>query len=146
MIRMSRSAWNNVIVFGVLALFLLFYIAPNQMAKFRDQNAQTLVPSNATIVQIRFPRIVLERHGPNWRLHPAPTAGSNGNWSPTSRSGICSNNSGFLKFIQKKPMHCARSHCVADYFFNSLWRIIVKRVSCLNYQKLKCRAWELVHI
>lgn len=74
MIRMSRSAWNNVIVFGVLALFLLFYIAPNQMAKFRDQQAQTLVPSNATIVQIRFPRIVLERHGPNWRLHPAPTA------------------------------------------------------------------------
>ncbi len=72
MIRMSRSTWNNVIVFGVLALFLLFYIAPNQMAKFRDEQAPTLVPSAASIVQIRFPRIVLERHGPNWRLHPAP--------------------------------------------------------------------------
>jgi len=73
MLRMSRRTWNNVIVFGVLAIFLLLYIAPNQMAKFRDEQAPTLVPNNATIVQIRFARIVLERHGPNWRLHPAPT-------------------------------------------------------------------------
>lgn len=74
MIRMSRRTWNNVIVFGVLAIFLLLYIAPNQMAKFRDQHAPTLVPNNATVVQIRFPSIVLERHGPHWRLHPAPTS------------------------------------------------------------------------
>ncbi len=74
MLRMSRSTWNNVIVFGVLALFLLFYIAPNQLAKIRDEQAPTLVPANATIVKLRFPTIVLERHGPNWRLHPTPAA------------------------------------------------------------------------
>ncbi len=70
MFGLSRTAWNNVIIFGVLALFLLFYIAPNQLAKIRDEQAQTLIPAHATIVHMRFPAAVLERSGPQWRFKP----------------------------------------------------------------------------
>lgn len=72
MLKMSRTSWNNVIIFGVLALFLLFYIAPQQMAKLRDEQAPTIVPSTASVVQLRFSSHVLERHGPGWRIHPMP--------------------------------------------------------------------------
>ncbi len=72
MLRLSRQSWNNLIIFGVLALFFLFYIAPNHLAMMRSQNTVvTVVQAGQRILQLEFPRAVLKQAGPVWRLEPA---------------------------------------------------------------------------
>lgn len=72
MLRLSRQSWNNLIIFGVLALFFLFYIAPNHLAMMRSQNTVvTVVQPGQRILQLAFPQAVLKQAGPIWRLEPA---------------------------------------------------------------------------
>lgn len=72
MLRLSRQSWNNLIIFGVLALFFLFYIAPNHLAMMRSQNTVvTVVQPGQRILQLEFPRAALKQAGPVWRLEPA---------------------------------------------------------------------------
>ena len=72
MLRLSRQSWNNLIIFGALALFFLFYIAPNHLAMMRSQNTVvTVVQPGQRILQISFPRSVLKQAGPVWRLEPS---------------------------------------------------------------------------
>ncbi len=71
MLRLSRQSWNNLIIFGVLALFFLFYIAPNHLAMMRSQHTVvTVVQPGQRILQLEFPRAVLKQAGPVWRLEP----------------------------------------------------------------------------
>lgn len=75
MLRLSRRSWNNLIIFGVLVLFFLFYIAPNHLAMMRNQNTVvTVVQAGQRILQLEFPRAVLKQAGPVWRLEPGVAA------------------------------------------------------------------------
>ncbi len=72
MLKLSRQSWNNLIIFGVLALFFLFYIAPNHLAMMRSQNTVvTVTQPGQRILQLEFPHAVLKQAGPVWRLEPA---------------------------------------------------------------------------
>jgi len=60
MIRLSRQGWNNVIIYGVLALFFLFYIAPNHLAMMRSKEQLQAVAPGQRLLQIQFPAAVLK--------------------------------------------------------------------------------------
>lgn len=67
MIRLSRQGWNNVIIYGVLALFFLFYIAPNHLAMMRSKEQLQAVAPGQRLLQIQFPAVLLKQAGPVWR-------------------------------------------------------------------------------
>lgn len=71
MLRLSRQGWNNVIIYGVLALFFLFYIAPNHLAMMRSKEMQQVVAPGQRILQLSFARTTLKQAGPVWRTEPA---------------------------------------------------------------------------
>jgi len=71
MLRLSRQSWNNLIIFGVLALFFLFYIAPSHLAFMlsREQTISIVAPGQK-LLQLQFPRATLKQAGPVWRFEP----------------------------------------------------------------------------
>lgn len=73
MLRLSRRSWNNLIIFGVLALFFLFYIAPNHLAFMLNQQQPLtrLVTTGQRILELQFPVSTLRQFGPGWRFEPA---------------------------------------------------------------------------
>jgi len=74
MLRLSRQSWNNLIIFGVLALFFLLYIAPNHLAMLLSRDAiVSVVQPGQRILQLQFPNTTFKQAGPVWRLEPAVT-------------------------------------------------------------------------
>ena len=53
---LSRRDWNNVIIYSVLAMLLLFYFAPKHLMTLRQQHLQSfkLVPDGYVLVQLQF--------------------------------------------------------------------------------------------
>lgn len=76
MLRLSRRSWNNLIIFGVLALFFLFYLAPNHLAFMLNQQQPltSLVTPGQRILELQFPAGTLRQFGPGWRFEPAVTS------------------------------------------------------------------------
>lgn len=71
MLRLSRQSWNNLIIFGVLALFFLFYIAPSHLAFMLSKDSQIhLIQPGQRLLQLQFPRATLKQAGPVWRFEP----------------------------------------------------------------------------
>lgn len=71
MLRLTRQGWNNIIIYGVLALFFLFYIAPNHLAMLRSKELQQVVAPGQRLLELHFPRATLKQAGPVWRSEPA---------------------------------------------------------------------------
>jgi len=71
MLRLTRQGWNNIIIYGVLALFFLFYIAPNHLAMLRSKELQQVIAPGQRLLELHFPRAVLKQAGPVWRANPA---------------------------------------------------------------------------
>lgn len=69
---LSRRGWNNVIIYSVLAMLLLFYFAPKHLMTLRQQNLQSfkLVPDGYVLVQLQFERTALQQAGSVWRFQP----------------------------------------------------------------------------
>ena len=69
---LSRRGWNNVIIYSVLAMLLLFYFAPKHLMTLRQQHLQSfkLVPDGYVLVQLQFDRTDLQQAGPVWRFQP----------------------------------------------------------------------------
>jgi len=75
MLRLSRQSWNNLIIFGVLALFFLFYIAPSHLAFMLSRDAAvTMLAPGQRILQLQFPKATLKQAGPVWRFEPQHSA------------------------------------------------------------------------
>lgn len=75
MLRLSRQSWNNLIIFGVLVLFFLFYIAPSHLAFMLNRDSEiTLVHPGQRILQLQFPQATLKQAGPVWRFEPQQQA------------------------------------------------------------------------
>jgi hypothetical protein len=70
MIRLSQRAWNNVIIFSMLLLIILF----NSSSNFLNRNdmdldqAILLVPENSLIMTLDFGPQKIERIGRGWRV------------------------------------------------------------------------------
>lgn len=69
---LSRRDWNNVIIYSVLAMLMLFYFVPQHLMTQRQQHLQSfkLVPDGYVLVQIQFDRTNLQQAGQVWRFQP----------------------------------------------------------------------------
>jgi len=68
---LSKRDWNNVIIFAVLGLMLIFYLIPAQLEKNRQQPIQVL-PSDALLLQIDYGQTRLVQAGAGqWQFQPA---------------------------------------------------------------------------
>lgn len=75
-VRLSRRGWNNVIVFGVLTLFVLFYIVPH-LLKGSQQQVQLILP-HQQYLEYRFPKAKLSNVAGQWQWQPATTLSVDG--------------------------------------------------------------------
>jgi hypothetical protein len=68
---LSRRDWNNVIIFAVLALMLLFYIVPQQLALLKQQQlSEKVVPAGFPLVQLQFTQTNVQQAGVVWHFQP----------------------------------------------------------------------------
>ncbi|GDY27267.1 hypothetical protein AHAT_31570 [Agarivorans sp. Toyoura001] len=70
--KMSRRGWNNIIIFAVASMILIFKYVElnNQQSESEQQLAGQLLPQGATILRIELPELVIERVGTQWRSEP----------------------------------------------------------------------------
>ncbi|WP_343858752.1 hypothetical protein [Aliiglaciecola litoralis] len=65
---MSRKAWNNVLIFSVLIMILLFNTTNNILTGSLDEDAPVpLLPDGAILMTLQMPDLTLERIGQGWR-------------------------------------------------------------------------------
>ncbi|MGY5451318.1 hypothetical protein ACVFI8_10305 [Agarivorans sp. MS3-6] len=70
--KMSRRGWNNIIIFAVASMILIFkYVELNDQQMGSEQVADgLLLPQGATILRLELPTLVIERMGTQWRSEP----------------------------------------------------------------------------
>jgi hypothetical protein len=69
MIKLSQSAWNNVIIFSMLILIMLFNFSSHILNEGSSENLSfpKLVPANMVITTMIFEQEKVERIGQGWR-------------------------------------------------------------------------------
>lgn len=68
MVKLSRKAWNNVIIFSMLILIFLFNSTSNFLSGGADnEQATRLIPEGAVIANLDFDDVKVERIGQGWR-------------------------------------------------------------------------------
>ncbi|CAG8999705.1 MAG: hypothetical protein CENE_01684 [Candidatus Celerinatantimonas neptuna] len=81
--RLGRRGWNNVIIFVVLAMILLFRFTSEKLNEHRSEPASSvqasssslanqgrLLPSDAVVLELDLPGRVIQRVGTGWRSQP----------------------------------------------------------------------------
>lgn len=73
MIKFSRTGWNNVIIFSVMAFILLINLTQNKQVFKQDQQAEmALLGEHAVILSLTVNQQTnIERIGQTWRALPA---------------------------------------------------------------------------
>jgi hypothetical protein len=69
MLRLSRKAWNNVIIISMLILIVVFNSTTNFLSGGGSDftNSQSLLPEDAMITTMEFSDYKVERVGQGWR-------------------------------------------------------------------------------
>ncbi|WP_448547071.1 hypothetical protein [Thalassotalea fusca] len=78
MIRLSKTGWNNVIIFSVMAYILLINMTNNSLftGDAADEQIIPLLGENAVILTLTINQsFVVERIGRTWRANPATVTG-----------------------------------------------------------------------
>ena len=70
MIRLSRTSWNNVLIYTVLVLIGLFVVLPEYWQRGEQAAPTQLVPANQALLALHYPAHQVERAGPVWRVQP----------------------------------------------------------------------------
>ncbi len=70
--KMSRRGWNNIIIFAVASMILIFKYVElhNQEASSEQAEIGQLLPQGATVLRLELPELVIERVGTEWRSKP----------------------------------------------------------------------------
>ena len=73
MVRLSRRAWNNVLIITTLIMIVIFNSTSNLINTEPDASTEviSLIPEEAVILTMEFGAIKLERIGNGWRTQPA---------------------------------------------------------------------------
>ena len=72
MLRLSQRAWNNVLIFAMLFMILLFNTSNNFLVNNDDEPENVpLLPESAVVMSIEFGARKLQRIGQGWRVTPA---------------------------------------------------------------------------
>ena len=71
MIKLSKRAWNNVIIVSMLILIMLFNFSSDFLNGGSDKalSLLTLVPANMVITTMQFEQEKVERIGQGWRAN-----------------------------------------------------------------------------
>ena len=71
MIRLSRKAWNNVIIFAMLLMIFLFNASNNFLTgSDNDQQSRGLLPEHSVLMTLQSNGRELQRIGTGWRVIP----------------------------------------------------------------------------
>lgn len=71
MIRLSRKAWNNIIIFAMLLMIFLFNTTNNILVgSGDDQQSIGLLPEHAVLMTLESNGIEIQRIGTGWRVNP----------------------------------------------------------------------------
>ncbi|WJG09507.1 hypothetical protein [Aliiglaciecola sp. LCG003] len=70
MIRLSRKAWNNVIIFAMILMILLFNTTNNILTGSREESQLHLLPEHSMLMTLQMPEVNIERIGQGWRTVP----------------------------------------------------------------------------
>jgi hypothetical protein len=77
--KLSRTAWNNVIIFSVMAFILLINMTNKQLFSPNDKpdnTQQALLGEHAVIFTLNVhQQIIIERIGRTWRANPTKISG-----------------------------------------------------------------------
>ncbi|WP_051333399.1 hypothetical protein [Aliagarivorans marinus] len=76
--KLSRRAWNNVIILTVAAMILtfrFFELRPGEQPA--EISAGRLLPEGAVILQLNLPDRTIERHGTEWHVESTSNAAVN---------------------------------------------------------------------
>lgn len=69
--QLSRRGWNNVLIFAVLAMMLIFqYSGKNMNSDDAVSQYQSALPSNAVILSMQFDNIQIQRVGSQLATKP----------------------------------------------------------------------------
>jgi hypothetical protein len=72
MIRLSKKGWNNVLIFSMLLMIMIFNGMHKKFNVGKVENAQVaLLPENSLVLTLKFADIAVERIGQGWRTNPA---------------------------------------------------------------------------
>lgn len=67
--KLSRRAWNNVLIFAVLLLMFLLYGTPQRLADLKHRNTSLL--GEQQLLSIEFASVRISRSPQGWQLAPA---------------------------------------------------------------------------
>ncbi|MFT5163520.1 MAG: hypothetical protein ACI9FJ_002116 [Alteromonadaceae bacterium] len=71
MIRLSRKGWNNVLIFAMLMMIMVFNGMHTKFNSGDAENIQvTLLPEDSLVLTLEYPNAVVERIGQIWRSKP----------------------------------------------------------------------------
>lgn len=72
MLRLSKKGWNNVLIFSMLLMIMLFN-GLHKRLPFGETKAQqvSLLPENSLVLTLSFGDIAVERIGQSWRSNPS---------------------------------------------------------------------------
>lgn len=71
--KLSRTGWNNVIIFSVMAYILLINTTHNTLfgGSTNDSGQVSLLPADSLILTVKVNnQVTIERIGQTWRSHP----------------------------------------------------------------------------
>lgn len=70
MVKLSKTAWNNVIIFSTLILIVLFNFSSNLLNSNAEQHhtLTNLIPVERVITTIQYEQAKVERIGQGWRV------------------------------------------------------------------------------
>lgn len=71
MIKLSRTAWNNVIIFAMLIMIFLFNGLHHKLNPQQGASSGTLIETQHTALVFKFADCKLERIGAGWRASSA---------------------------------------------------------------------------
>ncbi len=68
MIRLSRTGWNNLIIFAMLFMIFLFNGLHHKLLNSNaEEGERALLPLNSLVLTIEFDSVKVERIGKGWR-------------------------------------------------------------------------------
>ncbi|MFT5276544.1 MAG: hypothetical protein ACI97K_002606 [Glaciecola sp.] len=85
MARLSQKAWNNVIIFTMLAMVLILNISSFQSSD--DDFPVPIIEEGAILLSLQIDQTLIERAGPTWRLSSSslPMARENTEGVPSNK-------------------------------------------------------------
>lgn len=69
--RLSKRAWNNVLIFACLGMIIIFNLMSGKLIDNAEGSIATILPEQSMILTLEYPNVSIERLGTSWRVNPS---------------------------------------------------------------------------